>query len=465
MKLYKNLTKEELQQDFNNLKNFQAIGEKYNACKETMQKLGKKLGIIFRDTNRTLNITHPDLCKEWDYDKNEKGPEHYTCGSSARIWWICEEDNEHKWIAQIANRTAGNGCPYHCGKKVGETNNLLFLFPKIAAEWHPTKNSDKKPEDFVPGSNLSVWWVCSKNSDHEWRATISSRTRIETECPYCTNRKACEDNCLLTLYPKTAAEWHPTKNGNKKPKDFVPGSNFNVWWLCSKNLSHEWRASIVDRAHAEHECPYCTNNKVCEDNCFLTLYPQIAAEWHPIKNGDNKPEDFLPGSNYKAWWSCKKNPEHEWQTKITGRVRGNNCPVCAKGWGERCCIYAFNTLFNNTFYKIRPVWLKNPKTNRKLELDGYCPVLNIAFEYQGLQHTEIVKAYKNTDEDLMYQIYKDNIKKEICKNLNVALFEIPQFNKTFRPEHLKDFIKQKCIEKNIPLPENYDDIQLDFSDI
>ena len=43
------------------------------------------------------------------------------------------------------------------------------------------------------------------------------------------------------------------------------------------------------------------------------------------------------------------------------------------------------------FSPIRPNFLVDPQTNYKLELDGYNEELNIAFEYNGIQHYKFVK--------------------------------------------------------------------------
>ena len=56
-------------------------------------------------------------------------------------------------------------------------------------------------------------------------------------------------------------------------------------------------------------------------------YPEIAAEWHPTKNGTVTPDDVTPGSPKKMWWICQKG--HEWQARIADRVRGNRCPYCS----------------------------------------------------------------------------------------------------------------------------------------
>jgi hypothetical protein len=88
-------------------------------------------------------------------------------------------------------------------------------------------------------------------------------------------RKVCIDNCLATRFPKIAAEWHSTKNGNLPPFDVSYGSNRKVWWICKKG--HEWQSAITYRSSG-CGCPYCSNQKVCIENCLATKSPKIAAE-------------------------------------------------------------------------------------------------------------------------------------------------------------------------------------------
>ncbi|MCK4574860.1 zinc-ribbon domain-containing protein, partial [candidate division WOR-3 bacterium] len=92
------------------------------------------------------------------------------------------------------------------------------------------------------GTDKKVWWLCS--AGHAWQASVGERSRGKG-CPYCCGRLVCSDNCLETLNPSLAKEWHPTKNGSLTPKEVTPGSNKKVWWLCQNG--HEWQARIQDR--------------------------------------------------------------------------------------------------------------------------------------------------------------------------------------------------------------------------
>jgi hypothetical protein len=140
--------------------------------------------------------------------------------------------------------------------------------------------------------------------------------------------RASEGKNLSSNYPDVAREWHPKKNGDKKPEDFTPKSHKKAWWLCERNRKHEWEAAISHRTGGSG-CPYCAGKKPSEDKNLLTKHPDVAREWHLKKNGDKKPEDFTPKSNKKAWWLCKKNPEHEWEAVIYSRTQGHGCPFCA----------------------------------------------------------------------------------------------------------------------------------------
>lgn len=87
--------------------------------------------------HNNLLVVHPDLCKEWDYKRNEKGPENYAPGSNKKVWWICptSDCDCHRYEAVINMRTSQNTrCPYCHGKKLCPHNNLLAKYPNICKE-------------------------------------------------------------------------------------------------------------------------------------------------------------------------------------------------------------------------------------------------------------------------------------------------------------------------------------------
>lgn len=65
----------------------------------------------------TLADQCPELMSEWDYNKNEKGPECFTRGSKEFAWWKCSK--WHSWQARIYSRARDKnpgGCPTCAGR-------------------------------------------------------------------------------------------------------------------------------------------------------------------------------------------------------------------------------------------------------------------------------------------------------------------------------------------------------------
>lgn len=70
-----------------------------------------------------LSTTHPELTKEWNYEKNYPlTPEDVTHGSEKKVHWKCKDG--HEWLARILDRYRGIGCP-RCSK-IELKNGMLF---------------------------------------------------------------------------------------------------------------------------------------------------------------------------------------------------------------------------------------------------------------------------------------------------------------------------------------------------
>ena len=153
-------------------------------------------------------------------------------------------------------------------------------------------------------------------------------------------RKVTYEKSLEYCNPELAKEWHPTKNKSLKPSDVSWCSGKKVWWYLSyddlktgKHFDFEWEAIIASRVKG-NGCPYLKGRKVLKGyNDLETLYPELAAEWHPTKNNGLKPDEVTTNSNKKVWWylpyddpKTGKHFDFEWEATISNRVLGNGCP-------------------------------------------------------------------------------------------------------------------------------------------
>lgn len=134
-------------------------------------------------------------------------------------------------------------------------------------------------------------------------------------------------NDLASLYPDLAKEWHPTKNGDFKPEEALPGAGKKVWWLCPKG--HSYIMAIGHRAKRGYSCPYCSGHRVLKGvNDLATTNPELAKEWNYEKNINLTPYDVTSGSRKKVWWQCEKGHIYE-QLVVKRTNREYSCPYCS----------------------------------------------------------------------------------------------------------------------------------------
>lgn len=384
------------------------------------------------------------LEQEFDSDKNGKTLADFSPSSAKKVWWKCSVNPRHCWEARVFSRTQQNaGCPYCKGKKVLEEDAFGSCYPNLLGEWDFVKN-EMDPSKTHCRSGKKVWWKCGK--EHEWLASITHRTSGGREgkgtgCPYCSNQKASEDNCLITTHPKLLKEWHFAKNIGITPADLVAGSHQKVWWKCEKASDHEWEASLYNRARHNTNCPYCAGRKTSISNCIEVTYPAIAKEWHPTKNKFT-PRDVTYASNKKAWFLCVVNPTHEWITKIAARtIKGDKCPFCASSKGEKAIKEWLDK--NNKIYQ-REYKLNDCRNKRPLPFDFAIfndrnKLLGL-IEYQGRHHYEPIEYFGGL-KSLLWRQKNDKIKSEYCKNNNVSLLVIPHTDFDKIEELLSDYVK------------------------
>lgn len=282
----------------------------------------------------SLAKRYPELADEWHPTKNfPLTPELVRPSKNITVWWQCKNDSSHVWKTKLASRTfSKTPCP-QCiktdnssrkGKSLQENN------PDLSKQWHTTKNK-LTPSDVSPNSRKKAWWICPNNREHIWEANIYNRAVRGRGCPICANRALSPENSLAKKYPDIASQWHPTKNGELTPNDVSYGSSLKVWWQCKSKEKHEWQEIIHLRTQRNKiECPVCSKSRFAYSNSLEAIFPEIAAQWHPTKNGELTPAKVTKASGRKVWWKCSVNPEHEWESQIKNRTLLNSgCRYCA----------------------------------------------------------------------------------------------------------------------------------------
>ncbi len=356
------------------------------------------------DEGQSFADVNPQVALEWHPTRNgEHLPAEFKPGSAFKAWWRCLARG-HEWQASLANRTGarGSACPT-CTMWGTSATQIRIAYELIAAGVpvvldHPRiPVSGRRPvaaDIVVPEMSIVIEYDGSQHhataaaADRDRRQTdalttagwtvIRLRPRtlepIDSNCvQIATNATVKEVVCnalvkivglgrrlpkvekylddpelwasaeadravlniksrsLLDEYPEIAAEWHPTRNGARTPRDVNPGSKIPAWWLCP-TCSHEWRVRPGHRTRdGRSGCPECAVKKRAiqvriakPGNSLADAYPHLLTIIHPTKNGDLDLHNVNSGTTRQIWWLCP-DCNHEWQTKTP---RNTGCRPC-----------------------------------------------------------------------------------------------------------------------------------------
>lgn len=334
-----------------------------------------------------LQTRYPEIAKEWHPTKNgDLSPDNVLCGSAKKIWWLgkCGHDYEQS----IVNRVNGGNCPYCSHQKllVG-FNDFATTNPEILGEWDYEKN-DVLPSEIGVGSHKKIWWKCPFG--HSYQSYPSNRCgSTHSGCPICAqeNHTSFPEQALFfyikKYYPdainsdrdaigmeldiyvpslKIAIEydgknWHKNNRYELKKNEACKNNSILLMRIREEGLvlyddcycivrmnvrSNDSLSEViskvlfdidnisdidvdVDRDSAQIYSSYIMTRK---SQSLKNTYPEIAKEWHPIKNGEITADMVAPMTNKMFWWLGRCG--HEWLMSVQDRTDQNcGCPICS----------------------------------------------------------------------------------------------------------------------------------------
>jgi len=359
-----------------------------------------------------------------------------------KLFWKCKEG--HKWTASAGNVKSGSWCP-KCGRiKAAEKLKSNIKEMQRIAEIHDGRCLSKE----YTNTHTKLLWECKYG--HQWEAVPSS-TKQGHWCPICRRKEAGKKQRL------TIEEMHQIakdRKGKCLSHKYIDGKT-KLLWECEHG--HQWEATPNKVKHGTW-CLICGHIEGTKKRSLDIETMQRIAE----KRGGKCLSQEYKSIQTNLLWECKYG--HQWKTRPTVIKRGGWCPECTSGSGERICKEFFEQIFKKKFSKSYPKWLVNESGNR-MELDGYCRSLKIAFEHQGKQHYSTKTHFISTQKELLKRKRDDKRKKEICKNRGILLIQIPEVPAIVPIEKIKKIIKRKCKINNIRLPDDFDSIEIDLYNV
>ncbi|MBO5948779.1 zinc-ribbon domain-containing protein [bacterium] len=288
-------------------------------CPKCTQSSGHIKGIT------DFATSHPEIAKEWHPTKNKNVlPNSIKAGSNKKVWWQCKTCGK-SWQATVYSRVKGGNCP-HCWHSMHTSFPEQAIYYYIQKLYPDTLNRYKA--EFLGRMELDIYIPSLKwGIEYDGKAWHKEDKRIREQKKY----KLCKEKGIKLIRIREQMtplgsdiaddEFGIVKFNNKESleetiKDLIKRINFT-----GKRISIN-----LDRDETEIRSMYQGKIK----DSLEDLYPDVAKEWHPTKNGILKPNNFNAGSEYKAWWLCS-TCGYEWETSIKQRTgkKLHNCPQCS----------------------------------------------------------------------------------------------------------------------------------------
>jgi len=190
-----------------------------------------------------------------------------------------------------------------------------------------------------------------------------------------------------------------------------------VWMNCP-GCGRETTKTAHDVIRRPESCAQCRRERgretVLKTNKNLERAQKVAAE----RGGQCLTTEPLVSTTEPLRWECAMG--HTWETSLESVDRqGTWCPSCNTSRSENLVRAIFEASFDTPFPRQYPAFLQG------LELDGFNPELNLAFEANGIQHYEQSPMFHKSTTDFQMQQERDLKKHELCREAGITLIVMP----------------------------------------
>ena len=118
---------------------------------------------------------------------------------------------------------------------------------------------------------------------------------------------------LAVVRPDLVGEWVPEMNDVDVSVVPVDATDV-VTWRCG-SCSHQWSASVQERAMGEAGCPECTRRvtsgigSLMHESPLSSTHKELVAYWDDVRNGSLRPSDVHAQSTRVVWWISRDGLE------------------------------------------------------------------------------------------------------------------------------------------------------------
>ena len=274
-----------------------------------------------------------DPIKPRDVFKQSNHKYHFTCSNC-----------KHTFKAIICNFYQGTKCPFCAKKKLCDNEKCKMCFNNSFASNEKSKywssRNDTQPRYISKCNSKKCWFDCPK-CQHTFASTLNHVTSDERWCPYCENKKLCNNDKCMICFNNSFASYDIEKVkcwsaiNNIEPRYVIKCSNTKYFFVCHV-CAHTFSQTPDKVVKRSYWCPYCSQSvrklcgvigcKFCYNNSFASYDNKKVKCWSD-KN-TIKPFQAIKYSGQKYLFECDKCL-HSFEARLNDILNNQWCPYCA----------------------------------------------------------------------------------------------------------------------------------------
>ncbi|AMQ10801.1 restriction endonuclease [Brazilian marseillevirus] len=253
--------------------------------------------------------------------------------------------------------------------------SCVHCFPKSFASHSLSKHWSKKnkedPKVVVLTSRKVFLFVC--DCGHEYERKPFDVVKRGLLCLFCKGEKLCDSEgcemCKINSFAShEKSQFWSTKN-NFSPETITKKHSKKCWFACP-DCSHSFQQEprvvcLPDKNKGRRWCPYCTNQKKCEDEtcerCYEKSFASVGTDLVWSKKNTVSEREVSAGSHKKYWFDCERCGHDFEMTLFCISTQRQGCPFCS---GQRRCVEdSCEMCFKRSFasHKFSENWSKENK--------------------------------------------------------------------------------------------------------
>jgi hypothetical protein len=267
--------------------------------------------------------------------RNEKRARDVFPKGNSKFWFLCDVC-DHEFEKIISSISKGGWCPYCVNQKLCSEDECNQCFSKSFASsprsscWS-SKNNCSPREIFL--STAKKYWFKCETCEHEFETSPNNLSR-DRWCPYCVNKKLCDDDGCSECFEKSMASC-------PKVLDHWSTSNEITARQCFRNSNKAYKFDCEECKHTFEMmarlvssgcwCNYCANRILCEDErcniCFTKSFASSPYAKYWSEQNTQQPRQVFRHAGGNYWFDCHKCG-HTFMAMINNISKDSWCGFC-----------------------------------------------------------------------------------------------------------------------------------------